>query len=58
MHVNELLQRPIVAGKIQCISTPTPASHAKLVAHQHWLGQHFEAVLVAPASDQDAVKLR
>jgi hypothetical protein len=47
-----------VAGKIQCFSTPSPASHANLVADQHWLGQHFEAVLVAPASDQDAVKLR
>jgi len=57
MHVNELLQRPIVAGKIQCISTATPASHAKLLADQHWLGQHFEAVRVAPAGEQDALKV-
>jgi ATP-dependent Clp protease ATP-binding subunit ClpC len=57
MHINELLQRTIVAGKIQCISTATPANYVKLVADQHWLAQRFEPVLVAAAGEDDAIKV-
>ena len=34
-HVTELLLRPIMANKIQCIGTSTPASFAKLQADRH-----------------------
>jgi ATP-dependent Clp protease ATP-binding subunit ClpC len=57
MHVTELLQRPIVAGKIQCISTATPAIFAKLEAEQHWLAQYFEPIQVAPAGEEEAIKV-
>ena len=57
MHVNELLMRPIVAEKIQCISTATPADYEKLVAGQHWLAQHFEPVQIAPASEDEAIEV-
>jgi ATP-dependent Clp protease ATP-binding subunit ClpC len=57
MHVTELLMRPIVAEKIQCISTATPADYEKLVAGQHWLAQHFEPVQVAPASEDEAIQV-
>ena len=57
IHVTDLLQRPIVAGKIQCLSTATPAAFAALQAEQHWLAQYFEPVEVAPASEEDAIKV-
>jgi ATP-dependent Clp protease ATP-binding subunit ClpC len=57
MHVTEVLQRPLVAGKIQCISTATPANYAKLIANAHWLARHFEPVHVAPASEDEAIKV-
>jgi len=57
IHVTEVLQRPLVAGKVQCISTATPAGYAKLLADGHWLAQHFEPVHVAPASEDDAIKV-
>jgi len=57
IHVTELLQRPIVAEKIQCISTATPATFAKLQAEGHWLAQNFEPIQVAPASEEDAIKV-
>lgn len=57
MHVTEVLQRPLVAGKIQCISTATPANYAKLVANAHWLTHHFEPVHVAPASEDEAIRV-
>jgi ATP-dependent Clp protease ATP-binding subunit ClpC len=57
IHVTELLRRPIVAEKIQCISTATPATFAKLLAERHWLAQSFERVEVAPASEEAAIKV-
>ena len=56
-HVTELLLRPIMAGKIQCIGTSTPASFAKLQADRHWLAEYFEPIEVAPANVEDAVKV-
>jgi ATP-dependent Clp protease ATP-binding subunit ClpC len=55
IHVTELLQRPIMAGKIQCIGTSTPASFAKLKAEDHWLAEYFEPIEIAPASEESAV---
>jgi ATP-dependent Clp protease ATP-binding subunit ClpC len=57
IHVTELLQRPIIAGKIQCIGTSTPASFAKLKADGHWLAQYFEPIDVEPASEEIAIKV-
>jgi ATP-dependent Clp protease ATP-binding subunit ClpC len=57
IHVTELLQRPIMAGKIQCIGTSTPASFAKLQADVHWLAEYFEPIDVAPANEETAIKV-
>ena len=57
LHISDVLQRPLVAGKIQCISTATPANYAKLVANVHWLAHHFEPMPVAPASEDEAIKV-
>jgi len=56
-HVTELLQRPIMAGKIQCIGTSTPATFAKLQADRHWLAEYFEPIEVAPANEETAIKV-
>lgn len=56
-HVTDLLQRPIMAGKIQCISTSTPATFAKLRKDGHWLAEYFEPIEVAPASQEMALKV-
>jgi ATP-dependent Clp protease ATP-binding subunit ClpC len=55
IHVTELLQRPIMAGKIQCIGTSTPASFAKLKAEGHWLAEYFEPIEIAPATEESAI---
>ena len=57
IHVTELLQRPIIAGKIQCIGTSTPATFTKLQAVGHWLAQYFEPIEVAPANEETAIKV-
>ncbi|MGA7924657.1 MAG: Clp protease N-terminal domain-containing protein [Candidatus Sulfotelmatobacter sp.] len=57
IHVTELLQRPIIAGKIQCIGTSTPATFTKLQADGHWLAQYFEPIEVAPANEETAIKV-
>jgi ATP-dependent Clp protease ATP-binding subunit ClpC len=56
-HVTDLLQRPIMAGKIQCIGTSTPASFAKLQADRHWLAEYFEPIEVVPANVEDAIRV-
>ena len=57
LHVTELLEWPIMAGKIQSIGASTPASFAKLQADRHWLAEYFEAIEVAPANLEDAIKV-
>jgi ATP-dependent Clp protease ATP-binding subunit ClpC len=57
VHVTELLQRPIIAGKIRCIGTSTPANFAKLRADGHWLAEYFEPIEVAPANEETAIKV-
>jgi len=57
IHVTELLQRPIIAGKIQCIGTSTPANFAQLRADRHWLAEYFEPIEVAPANEETAIKV-
>jgi ATP-dependent Clp protease ATP-binding subunit ClpC len=56
-HVTELLQRPIMAGKIQCIGTSTPATFAKLQADKHWLAEYFEPIEVVPANVENAIRV-
>ena len=55
IHVTELLQRSIMAGKIQCIGTSTPASFANLKAESHWLAEYFEPIEITPASEASAI---
>jgi ATP-dependent Clp protease ATP-binding subunit ClpA len=55
IHVTELLQRPIMAGKIQCIGTSSPATFTKLQADGHWLAQYFEPIEVATANEETAI---
>jgi len=57
IHVTELLQRPIIAGKIQCISPSSPATFTNLQADGHWLAQYFEPIEVAPANEETAIKV-
>ena len=57
VHVTELLQRPIMAGKVQCIGTSTPATFAKLQADGHWLAEYFEPIEVAPSNEETAIKV-
>jgi ATP-dependent Clp protease ATP-binding subunit ClpC len=52
-----MLQRPIIAGKIQCIGTSTPANFAKLRADGHWLAEYFEPIEVPPANEETAIKV-
>ncbi|HEX8892266.1 MAG TPA: Clp protease N-terminal domain-containing protein [Terriglobales bacterium] len=56
-HVTDLLLRPIMAGKIQCIGTSTPANFAKLRADGHWLAEYFEPIEVAPPNEETAIKV-
>ena len=57
IYVTDLLQRPIMAGQIQCIGTSTPESFSRLQAEGHWLAQYFEPVEVAPASEETALQV-
>jgi len=56
-HVTELLLRPIMAGKIQCIGTSTTSKFAELQADKHWLAEYFEPIEVAPANEETAIKV-
>ena len=56
-HITELLQRPVIAGKVQCIGTSTPAAFTKLQADGHWLAEYFEAIEVAPSNEDTAIKV-
>ena len=56
-HVTELLQRPIIAGKIQCIGTSTPGTFGKLQADGHWLAEYFEPIEVVPSNEETAIKV-
>lgn len=56
-HVTELLLRPIMAEKLQCIGTSTPQSFAQFQADGHWLAEYFEPIEIAPANLEDAGKV-
>ena len=57
LSVGELLTRPLVSGKIQCISMATPAEYNKSLENHRWLEHYFEPVQVAPASEAEAIKV-
>lgn len=57
IHATDLLQRAVMAGKVQCIGTSTPATFARLQAEKHWLAEYFEPVEVAPANEETAIKV-
>ncbi|MBV8478084.1 MAG: ATP-dependent Clp protease ATP-binding subunit [Acidobacteria bacterium] len=53
----ELLQRPIIAGKIQCIGTSTPAAFTQLQSDGHWLADYFEPIEIVPSNEESASKV-
>jgi ATP-dependent Clp protease ATP-binding subunit ClpC len=55
IDVAELLARPIMAGRIQCISTSTPAGFRKLQAERHWLAEYFEPIEILPSDEEAAI---
>jgi ATP-dependent Clp protease ATP-binding subunit ClpC len=57
IHVEEILRPLLMSGKIQCISTATPAAYAKSIEDHGWLEQYFQAIDVAPASESEAIKV-
>lgn len=57
LDATDLLQRVVMAGKVQCIGTATPATFARLRAEKHWLAEYFEFIEVAPASEETAIKV-
>jgi ATP-dependent Clp protease ATP-binding subunit ClpC len=57
LHIEEILKPLLVRGKIQCISTATPAGYAKSIENQAWLEQYFQTIEVAPASEANAIKV-
>jgi ATP-dependent Clp protease ATP-binding subunit ClpC len=52
-----ILKWPVLNGRIQCISTATPAGYAKAVESHTWLERHFQVVQVKPAGEADAIKV-
>jgi ATP-dependent Clp protease ATP-binding subunit ClpC len=57
LSVGELLTRLLVSGKIQCVSTATPAEYNKSLETHRWLEHYFEPVQVAPASEAETIKV-
>jgi len=57
LHVTDLLRRPIIARKIQCVGTSTAANFAKLQEERHWLAEDFKPIEVAPASEDAAINV-
>jgi ATP-dependent Clp protease ATP-binding subunit ClpC len=44
IHTVDILKRSIISGKIQCISTVTPAEYAKSIVQHRWLEQYFQPI--------------
>jgi ATP-dependent Clp protease ATP-binding subunit ClpC len=57
IRIAEILKPLLMRGKIQCISTATPAGYAEAIENHRWLEQRFQAVEVATASEGDAIKV-
>lgn len=57
VQVQALLKQPIVSGQLQCISIATPDAYAKSIADHGWLESCFQPVRVAPASEDESLKV-
>jgi len=57
LSLGEILTRPLVSGKIQCISTATSAEYNKSIEKHRWLEQYFEPIQVTPATEAEAIKV-
>lgn len=44
VHLQEILKRSVVSGRMQCISAATPAAHAKSIADHGWLESCFQPI--------------
>jgi len=56
-QITDVLLRPIMAGKIQCIGTSEPDTFAKLQSDGHWLAEYFEPIEVVPANEEMSIKV-
>jgi ATP-dependent Clp protease ATP-binding subunit ClpC len=57
IHILDILKRLLVSDKIQCISTTSPNGYRKALEHHGWLEECFQPIQVAPASEDDAIKV-
>ena len=56
-QLQALLKQPIVGGQLQCISVATPDAYARSVADHGWLESCFQPVRVAPANEDESLKV-
>jgi len=57
IHILDVLKRLLASDKIQCISTTTPRGYRKAIEQHRWLEEYFQPIQVAPASEDEAIKV-
>jgi len=57
LDATELLERAVVAGRLQVIATSSPRTFARFEAEEHWLAEYFEPIAVAPADEESAARV-
>jgi ATP-dependent Clp protease ATP-binding subunit ClpC len=55
VHLQEILKRAVMNGRIQCISVTTPAAYSKSIADRGWLEACFQPIKILPANEADSV---
>lgn len=56
-QLQAFLKQPIVSGQLQCISVATPDAYAKSIAEHGWLESCFQPVRIAPAKEDESLKV-
>jgi ATP-dependent Clp protease ATP-binding subunit ClpC len=57
IHLQEILKRVVVSGKIHCISLTTQAAYDKSIADHGWLETCFQPVRIAPATEAESLQV-
>jgi ATP-dependent Clp protease ATP-binding subunit ClpC len=57
VDLEETLKRPLVTGRIQCISKATPSGYAESIKNHGWLERCFQRINVAPATEAEAIQV-
>ncbi len=57
LSVANVIKPALMDGSIQCISTATPAEHAKTVEAARWLEEYFTVVEIKPPSEAEAIQV-